>query len=76
MAGGLNFHDMQAIVAHPRDAEAELFIRSLQRLGARVIASGLLQAQLIERPIFSSAASSPPFAPYSKLQRQLQGSRS
>ena len=36
VAGGLNFHGMQAIVAHPRDAEAELFIRSLQRLGARV----------------------------------------
>jgi AmiR/NasT family two-component response regulator len=36
VVAGLNFQGMQAIVAHPRDAEAELFIRSLQRLGARV----------------------------------------
>jgi AmiR/NasT family two-component response regulator len=36
VAGELNFHGMQAIVARPRDAEAELFIRSMQRLGARV----------------------------------------
>lgn len=31
-----NFHDLHAIVSHPRDAEGELFIRSLQRLGAMV----------------------------------------
>jgi AmiR/NasT family two-component response regulator len=31
-----NFHDLHAIVSHPRDAEGELFIRSLQRLGTKV----------------------------------------
>jgi two-component system, response regulator PdtaR len=31
-----NFHDLQAIVSHPRDAEGELFIRTLQRLGTKV----------------------------------------
>jgi AmiR/NasT family two-component response regulator len=35
-ASVLNFHDLHAIVSHPRDAEGELFIRSLQRLGAKV----------------------------------------
>jgi AmiR/NasT family two-component response regulator len=32
----VNFHDLRAIVSHPRDAEGELFIRSLQRMGAKV----------------------------------------
>jgi AmiR/NasT family two-component response regulator len=31
-----NFHDLHAIVSHPRDAEGELFIRTLQRLGTKV----------------------------------------
>jgi AmiR/NasT family two-component response regulator len=31
-----NFHDLRAIVSHPRDAEGELFIRTLQRLGTKV----------------------------------------
>lgn len=36
MASAVNFHGLHAIVSHPRDAEGELFIRCLQRLGAAV----------------------------------------
>jgi len=36
VANAVNFHGLHAIVSHPRDAEGELFIRCLQRLGARV----------------------------------------
>jgi AmiR/NasT family two-component response regulator len=32
----VNFHDLHAVVSHPRDADGELFIRCLQRLGAQV----------------------------------------
>jgi AmiR/NasT family two-component response regulator len=36
VASAVNFHGLHAIVSHPRDAEGELFIRCLQRLGATV----------------------------------------
>jgi AmiR/NasT family two-component response regulator len=36
VATAVNFHGLHAIVSHARDAEGELFIRCLQRLGATV----------------------------------------
>lgn len=36
VASAVNFHGLHAIVSHPRDAEGELFIKCLQRLGATV----------------------------------------
>jgi hypothetical protein len=36
VTSAVSFHGLHAVVSHPRDTEGEMFIRCLQRLGARV----------------------------------------